>query len=31
MSALDISVQNVGKEYRLGASRGASALWALAT
>ena len=29
MSALDISVQNVGKEYRLGASRGASAFWAL--
>ena len=29
MSALDISVQNVGKEYRLGASRGASTFWAL--
>ena len=29
MSAVDISVQHVGKEYRLGVSRGASAFWAL--
>jgi len=29
MSTLDISVQHVGKEYRLGASRRASAFWAL--
>jgi ABC-type polysaccharide/polyol phosphate transport system ATPase subunit len=29
MNVFDISVQNVGKEYRLGASRGDSALWAL--
>jgi ABC-type polysaccharide/polyol phosphate transport system ATPase subunit len=29
MSALDISVQSVGKEYRLGPRRGTSTLWAL--
>lgn len=29
MTAPDISVQNVGKQYRLGASRGASKFWAL--
>jgi len=29
MNAPDISIQNVGKQYRLGASRGASTFWAL--
>jgi ABC-type polysaccharide/polyol phosphate transport system ATPase subunit len=29
MSAPDISIQNVGKEYRYGAARGASTFWAL--